>query len=77
MSILLAATVSLGQFCYSAENDINSAEFMRLASYYQPVLTRAMAQKKSQCWAIKGDKQLQEATMLVSMDSTGKTLALK
>ena len=77
MSILLAATVSLGQFCYNADNDINSGEFMRLANYYQPVLKQAMARKKSQCWAVKGDKQLQEANLLVSIDSTGNTLTLK
>ena len=49
MSILLATTVSLGQLCYNADHDINSAEFMRAASHYQQVLTKAMEQKKSQC----------------------------
>lgn len=77
MSILLATTVSLGQLCYNAEHDINSAEFMRAASHYQQVLTKAMEQKKSQCWIISNEKQRQEATLLVSMDATEGTLALK
>ena len=77
MCILLATTVSLGQLCYNADNDINSAEFMRAASHYQQVLTKAMEHKKSQCWAIGSEKQQQEATLLVSMDATENTLTLK
>ena len=77
MSILLAATVSLGQLCYNAEKDINSAEFMSEASHYQQVLTKAISNKKSTCWRISSQNELAEAQRLVSMDATSEVLILK
>jgi hypothetical protein len=77
MSLLIAATMSLGQFCYDADKDIHAAEFMRAASFYETVLIKAMESEQSQCWAISTEKEHQEAKKLVSMDSTGETLTLQ
>jgi len=77
MSLLLAATVSLGQLCYNADKDINSSEFMRGAQHFQQALSKAMKAKNSTCWGIESKAQHDEAKRLVLMDSSGETLALK
>lgn len=77
MSLLLAASVNLGQLCYNADQDLNSAEFMRGAEHFQQALSKAMKTKNSTCWNIETKKQHEEAKRLVLMDSSGETLKLK
>lgn len=77
MSVLLAATISLGQLCYDADNDINANDFIRGANHFHQQLVEASDNKKSACWNIATQSQLDEAQQLVLMDSTGETLVVK
>jgi len=77
MSILIAATVSLGQFCYDANKDIYAGEFMKAASIYEAVLDSSIKKKQSHCWDISNEKEYSEAKQLVILDSTGETLTIK
>ena len=73
----MAATISFGQFCYHADKDINAAEFMRRADFYEVVLIESMEKKQSACWPVSTEKQYKEARKLVNSDSTGETLTLQ
>ena len=77
MSVLLAATISLGQLCYNADQDINADDFIKGASIYHESLVQAVQNKESICLPITSKAQLEEAQKLESMDASGKTLILK
>ena len=76
MSIVLAASIGLGQLCYDAQKDINADDFVKEANYYSAPLKAAREDKASICLPIKSEKQLAEAKKMVLIDSTKETLTI-
>ena len=77
MSLLLVSALSLGSFCYDAEYDIGDNKFMEKAVYFEEKLKSAKKEKGSVCWPITSNKEYEEASLLISMDPTSRTLSIK